>query len=363
MLSSRFSTRTRFAGLAAALTVAVSFTAACGSAPTEQAGGASASKAATATSAADLGGMDALIAEAKKEGELNVIALPRDWVNFGEILDTFADKYDIKINELEPAASSKRELDVADQLKPDVFDLTMDMAVYGAAKFAPYKVQGWQDLPDHIKDPSGAWYAAYGGYMSIGYDPRAVQPPASFSDLLKPGYRVALDGDPLRSSAAFGGVMAASMTTGAPRPEQGVELFAKLKQSGRLTDISRANVVVSWDHLNAARSAMQGDAWKVVIPKGAALGGYHVQAINKAAPHPAAARLWQEFLFSDEGQNLLQKGFARPARGEAMLMKGTLDTEQAAKLPKPPGPPVLMTIPQADAAKAYLKREWAESVG
>jgi putative spermidine/putrescine transport system substrate-binding protein len=313
------------------------------------------------------GTMERLVEAAQREGELNVIALPRDWVNFGEILDTFADKYDIKINELEPAANSKRELDVATQLKPDVFDLTMDMAVYGAAKFAPYKVQGWQDLPDHVKDPSGAWYAAYGGYMSIGYDPRAVKPPASFADLLKPGYRVALDGDPLRSSAAFGGVMAASMssgsTSGAPRPEQGVELFAKLKQAGRLTDMSKANVVVSWDHLNAARSALQGDAWKVVIPKGAALGGYHVQAINKAAPHPAAARLWQEFLFSDEGQNLLQKGFARPARGEAMLMKGTLDTEQAAKLPKPPGPPVLMTIPQQDAAKAYLKREWTKSVG
>ncbi|GAA3577068.1 extracellular solute-binding protein [Nonomuraea rosea] len=300
---------------------------------------------------------------AKREGQLNVIALPREWVNYGEIIDTFADKFDIKVNQLEPGASSKRELDAAAQLKPDVFDLTMDVAVSGAAKFAPYKVQGWQDLPDDVKDPSGAWYAAYGGYMSIGYDPRAVKPPATFADLLKPGYRVALDGDPLRSAAAFDGVMAASMRSGAPQPEQGVALFAKLKQAGRLTDPAKANVIVAWDHLNAARSAAQPEAWKVTIPRDAPLGGYHVQAINKAAPHPAAARLWQEFLFSDEGQNLLQKGYARPARGEAMLMKGTLDAEQAAKLPKAPGPPVLMTIPQADAAKSYLKREWTKSVG
>jgi putative spermidine/putrescine transport system substrate-binding protein len=307
--------------------------------------------------------MERLAEAAKREGELNVIALPHDWVNYGELIDTFADKYGLKINELEPGASSRRQIDAATQLKPDVFDLTLDVAVKEAARFAPYKVQGWQDLPDHVKDPSGAWYAAYGGYMSIGYDPRAVKPPASFADLLRPEYRVALDGDPLQSASAFGGVMAASMRSGVPRPDQGVSLFAKLKQAGRLTEPAKANTIVAWDHLNAARSAAHSDRWKVTILRDAALGGYHVQAINKAAPHPAAARLWQEFLFSDEGQNLLQKGWARPARGEAMLMKGTLDTEQAAKLPKAPGPPVLITIPQADAAKAYLKREWAKSVG
>ncbi|MEV4289057.1 ABC transporter substrate-binding protein [Nonomuraea bangladeshensis] len=307
--------------------------------------------------------MDRLVEAAKREGQLNVIALPREWVNYGEVIDAFADKYGIKVNELEPNASSRRQIDAAATLKPDVFDLTLDVAVKEAARFAPYKVQGWLDVPDRVKDPSGAWYAAYGGYMSIGYDPRAVKAPASFADLLNPGYQVALDGDPLRSASAFGGVMAASMRGGVPRPDQGVSLFARLKQAGRLTDLAKANTIVAWDHLNAARGAAHSDRWKVVIPRDAALGDYHVQAINKAAPHPAAARLWQEFLFSDEGQNLLQKGWARPSRSEAMAMKGTLDAEQAARLPKAPGPPILLTIPQEDAGKAYLRKEWAKSVG
>ncbi|MEW9553500.1 ABC transporter substrate-binding protein [Nonomuraea sp. NPDC050783] len=307
--------------------------------------------------------MERLAEAAKREGELNVIALPREWVNYGEVIDTFADKYGIKVNELEPNASSARQIEAAGRLKPDVFDLTLDTAVKEAARFAPYKVQGWLDLPDNVKDPAGAWYAAYGGYMSIGYDPREVKPPAGFADLLGPGYRVALDGDPLRSAAAFDGVMAASMRAGVPRPDQGVSLFAKLKQAGRLTDPAKANTIVAWDHLNAARGAAHPDRWKVVIPRDAALGDYHVQAISKAAPHPAAARLWQEFLLSDEGQNLLQKGWARPARGEAMAMRGTLDTEQAARLPRAPGPPVLLTIPQQDAGKSYLKKQWAKSVG
>ncbi|WP_049562197.1 ABC transporter substrate-binding protein [Nonomuraea sp. SBT364] len=307
--------------------------------------------------------MERLAQAAKQEGALHVIALPRDWVNYGEIIDTFADKYGIEVKELEPQANSKRSLDAAAQLKPDVFDLTLDVAVANASRFAPYKVQGWLDLPDHVKDPRGAWYAAYGGYMSLGYDPRAVPAPASFADLLKPGYKVALDGDPLRSAAAFDGVMAASLQGGMPQPKRAVDLFGKLKQAGQLTDPAHANVIVNWDHLNAARSAQDSASWKVTIPRGAELGAYHVQAINKDAPHPAAARLWQEFLFSDEGQNLFQKGYARPARGEAMVMKGSLDTEQAAKLPVAPGPPVLLTIPQTDAAKTYLGKEWARSVG
>ncbi|MFI6500614.1 ABC transporter substrate-binding protein [Nonomuraea typhae] len=307
--------------------------------------------------------MERLAQSAQKEGALNVIGLSRDWVNYGEIIDAFADKYGIKVNELEPKASSAREIQAAAQLKPDVFDLTLDVAVASAARFAPYKVQDWQDLPDHVKDPKGAWYGAYGGYMSIGYDPRKVSAPASFADLARPGYTVALAGDPLKAASAFNGVMAASMRSGPPVPERGVGLFAKLKQGGRLADPAAANVVVDWDHLNAARAAENPEAWKVMIPRDAALGGYYVQAISKEAPHPAAARLWQEFIFSDEGQNLLQKGFARPARGEAMLMRGTLDTEQAAKLPVAPGPPLLLTIPQADAAKSYLKREWTHNVG
>ncbi|WP_308164807.1 ABC transporter substrate-binding protein [Nonomuraea sediminis] len=304
------------------------------------------------------GTMERLAEEAKKEGSLNVIGIPRDWVNYGEIIDTFADRYGVKVNELEPGANSSREIEAAGELKPDVFDLTLDVAVANAGKFAPYKVLGWQDLPDHVKDPKGAWYAGYGGYMSIGYDPRRVQAPTSFADLVKPGYTVALDGDPLRSAAAFDGVMAASLQSGTPRVEQGVNLFEKIKQAGRLTTADKANVIVDWDHLNAARAAKDAEAWKVTIPRDAPLGAYYVQAINKNATHPAAARLWQEFLFSDEGQNLLQKGYARPARGEAMMMRGTLDTEQAARLPAAPGAPVLLTIPQQDAAKAYIKHEW-----
>jgi putative spermidine/putrescine transport system substrate-binding protein len=88
-----------------------------------------------------------------------------------------------------------------------------------------------------------------------------------------------------------------------------------------------------------------------------------VQAINKDAPHPAAARLWQEFLYSDEAQNLWLKGGARPVRADAMIKAGTVDKTALAALPTTQGTPVFITPAQSDKAKTYLADNWAKTVG
>ncbi|GIH98940.1 ABC transporter substrate-binding protein [Planobispora takensis] len=312
--------------------------------------------------------MERLVEEARKEGSLNVIGLARDWANYGEIIDVFSDEYGIKVNELEPGASSAQEIEAVPRLKPDVFDLSLEVAVANAGSFAPYKVRGWQDLPDDLKDYDGAWYAAYGGYMSIGYDAAKVPAPASYEDLLKPGYSLWLPGDPRDSAAAFGGVMATAFGRGGaegpgrPDARRGVEFFGRLKEAGNLAEPGATpTAVLDWDFLNAGRVASR-KGWKVVIPGGGVLGSYYVQAIGRDAPHPAAARLWQEFLFSDRGQNLLLKGYARPARMEAMRMRGTLDAELARRLPETAARPVVLTVPETDAARAYIRSEWAVAV-
>ena len=69
------------------------------------------------------------------------------------------------------------------------------------------------------------------------------------------------------------------------------------------------------------------------MPPNAAVAGYYYQAINADAPHPAAARLWQEFLYSDEGQNLWLAGGARPVRADAMVEAGTIDKAAVDALP------------------------------
>lgn len=311
-----------------------------------------------------------LIGAAKKEGELTLVGVSRDRVNLGALVNRFSEEYGIEVRLAEPEASSGRQIELADKVQPDVFDLRLDVAVAHSGRFAPYRVAVWDEIPDDLKAPDSTWYAAYGGYVSIGYDSRKVNAPASFEDLLRPDagklVKVALPGDPRNVAAAFDGVMASALTDGWPKVRRGVEYFAELKRLDRLVPPQRATVLIDWDHANLARGAtagQSGSAWRVVVPRDHILADYRVQAISKKAPHPAAARLWQEFLFSDEAQNLLLKGYARPARMEAMQMRGTLDAEAAAKLPKATGAPVVLTVPQTDEGRAFLRTRWAAVVG
>ncbi len=92
---------------------------------------------ATASSVAAGGGMNALVAAAKKEGTLNVITLPANWANYGTIMKDFTAKYGIKVNDANPDGSSQDELNAVNQLKgqdraPDVLDMGTAFAVKGA---------------------------------------------------------------------------------------------------------------------------------------------------------------------------------------------------------------------------------------
>lgn len=339
--------------------------------------------AAKATSAADLGGMDKLIEAAKAEGELNVIALPPDWANYGEIIKAFNTKYGIKVNSAQPDASSQDEINAAKQLKgqngaPDVFDVGTAVALANTSIFAPYKVATWNDIPDALKEASGKWVNDYGGYMSIGYDAAKVPAPTSLADLLGAAYKgkVALNGDPTQAGAAFNGVVMASLGSGGSADDisKGVDFFNQLKKAGNFLPVDptpatiesgQTPVVFDWDYLNVAQGVkLKGKVdWKTVVPSNAVVGSYYIQAINVDAPHPAAARLWQEFLYSDEGQNLWLKGGARPVRADAMTTAGTLDTAAFSALPAAVGTPVFLTEAQTKSANDYLAANWAKAIG
>ncbi|HSU01016.1 MAG TPA: ABC transporter substrate-binding protein [Nocardioides sp.] len=334
---------------------------------------------ASATSAEDFGGMDELVKAAQDEGELNVIALPPDWANYGEMISTFEEKYDIEVNSDQPDAASQDEINAANDLAgtdraPDVFDLGQSVALANTDLFAPYQVETWDDIPDEFKDAEGTWVNDYGGYMSIGYDSAVVPDVTSLADLLKPEFKgkVALNGDPTQAGAAFSGVMMAAIANGGSADDiaPGVEFFTELKEAGNFltvdpdsTTIEQGTtpVVIDWDYLGAAAAA-NVDTWKTVVPEEAVVAGYYFQAINADAPHPAAARLWQEFLYSDEGQNLWLKGGARPVRGDAMAEAGTIDEELWGALPEVGGEPVIPTDEQTVTAGEYLAANWSKAI-
>ncbi|MET0701387.1 MAG: ABC transporter substrate-binding protein [Mycobacterium sp.] len=332
-----------------------------------------------ATSVADFGGMDGLVKAAKDEGALNVIALPPDWANYAEVISTFSNKYGIKVTSAQPDANSQDEINAANQQKgkstaPDVFDLGQAIALANTDLFAPYKVSTFDDIPAQFKDPDGTWVNDYGGYMSVGYDSAKVPEITGFNDLLKPEFqgKVALNGDPTTASAAANGVLMAAIANGGSVDDvaAGVDFFHRLHQANNFVPVDptpatiesgQTPVVIDWDYLNAAETK-KIPSWKVFVPANALVGGYYFQAINKDGPHPAAARLWQEFLFSDEGQNLYLKGLARPVRVDAMTKAGTVDKALLDALPPVNGTPVLPTDEQSKKIADYLGGNWAKAV-
>jgi putative spermidine/putrescine transport system substrate-binding protein len=202
-----------------------------------------------------------------------------------------------------------------------------------------------------------------------------VPAPTSVADLLKADYKgkVALNGDPTQAGAAFSGVAMASIANGGSADDiaPGVEFFKKLKAAGNFLPVDptpatiasgQTPVVFDWDYLNVAQGTKLA-SWKTFVPANAVVGSYYVQAISKDAPHPAAARLWQEFLYSDEGQNLWLKGGARPVRADAMEKAGTIDKTAFGALPKVEGTPVFLTEEQTNKAKEYLSANWAKAIG
>ncbi|NNH68891.1 extracellular solute-binding protein [Nocardia uniformis] len=377
---------TRIAGLTASLIVATAALAGCGAKNEDAALTATGVNAATATSAADFGGMDALIEAAKKEGKLHVIALPPDWANYAEVLEAFKAKYGIEIESENPDASSSEEIDAIKTRKgqdraPDVLDIGVAYALSGTKEdlFAPYKVANWDAVPAGMKDPNGNWLNDYGGYVSIGCDAARIQVcPTSFADLLKPEYKgkVALNGNPTKSGSAYSGVFAAALANGGSFDDiqPGMDFFTKLKQSGNFNPVEatpatvqkgETPISIDWDYLNAGYAEQfkdKGVDFKVAIPSDGKFANYYAQAINKHAPHPAAARLWQEFLFSAEGQNLWLKGYARPVLLPTMISDGTVDKAAVAKLPVVEGDPTFPTPEQVTAAKNALAAGWDKAV-
>ena len=370
--------RLGLAGLAALALLA----AGCGSSgPSSSSGGYNWSN---ATSAASGGGMAKLIAAAKKEGTLNVIALPNDWANYGTIIKDFSAKYGIKVNSIAPSDSSAQEVTQIEQKKgtslaADVLDVGGSVATASTSLFAPYEVATWSSIPAGLKDPSGLYTGDYGGYMSVGYNSAKFGTITSLSQLLGSKFKsaVALNGNPTEANAALNGVMMANLADGgsAGNIADGVNFFHKLKAAGNYVPVQATPatikagttpVVFNWDYLNTAAVVGQpASTWKVFIPSNATLGGFYYQAINKDAPHPAAARLWEEFLFSQAavgGQNLWLEGGARPSEQQAMTSNGTINKTAAAALPPVVGTPIFLTQAQATAAATYLAANWAKAV-
>jgi len=332
-------------------------------------------------------GLEELVAAAQAEGELTTIALPRNWCNYGEALDTFSARYGIKINELNPDAGSGDELEAIRANKdnkgpqaPDVIDIGFAFGPQAQAEglIQPYKVSTWDTIPDEVKDPEGYWYGDYYGVMSFMVNKDVVQnTPQSWADLLSEEYnaQIALSGDPRVSNQAILSVQNASLAAGGTLedPAKGLEFFAELNSKGNLVPVISNNALVArgetpiritWDYLalGGADEMAGNPPIEVVIPSDGRLAGVYLQAISAYAPHPNAAKLWMEFLYSDEGQIIWMKGYCHPVREPDLRARGVVPQELLDKLPDVSGA-VFPTNDQLVQGKEVVVANWDSIVG
>ena len=355
------------------------------------------------------GGMDALVAAAKKEGKLNVITLPRDWANYGEAMDLFSKAFGIKITDDNPDGSSAYEIQTVRTAPaskvPDAVDVGITYGADNANLFSPYKVQNWKDITPTYKDANGRWYGDYAGVIALSYDTSIPKAPTSFNDLKDPAFKnmVAIGGDPSGAQEALMSVFAANLANGGTTAnvQTGIDYFKALKTSGNFVTVlangqnllaGAYKVSFSWSFNGpgaVATAAAAGKTIKYVIPSDAVIKGTpYIMAIPFNAPHPAAARLWTEFLYSENkgktsktvgstkgmtgskifaaingGQNIWIAGGALPIEYDAMVAKGT-NAAAPAGYGIPAGAKIVTPSPaDQDAAKALLKAQWPAIAG
>jgi putative spermidine/putrescine transport system substrate-binding protein len=317
--------------------------------------GSSASTTSSATAGVNMSGpidMQTLITNAKKEGVLQAVGIPPEWADYADILSNYTSKYVPVDYKADAEYSSAQEVEVFKQSVHhpygDIGDVGFSFGpiVIQQGLVSPYKHANWADIPDELKNPDGYWCTEYWGAQSFVVNTRVVKnPPTSFKDLLTNNYKnmIGIDGDPRQATdalyAVYSAALAQSGSTDSMQP--GIDFFAQLKKKGNFTparsneaNLSKGEVGIGvmWDYLGLGFRDKY--PWiKVIIPSDGSLAGPYISIINKTAPHPFAARLWNEYIFSDEGQLFYLKGYAHPARYQKLAAAGKVPADLAAKLP------------------------------
>lgn len=329
--------------------------------------------------------IDEIITKAKQEGQLRAYGMPPGWANWEGCFGTLEQKYGIKSTyQPEGGLSSAEEVQkfLAEVNAPvgDIADVGIVFGPEAKAKgaTAAYKVSRWADIPDQLKDPDGHWASNYGGVLAFAVNPEKVgSVPKSWEELRTGNFSnmVAINGDPRQSNSALLAVIAAAYANGGSIDtiEKGIDIFADLKKKGNFTPAKadtaglqsgEVGIAIKPDFLCLTdRDTFKGNPKiEVVIPSDGAIATNYAQIVNKVAPHPYAARLFQEFIFSDEGQLTMLKEYVRPT----LIDKLKIPDDVMAKLPDQSqyknAHAAITDTAKIDAAKKVVTEQWGPKV-
>jgi iron(III) transport system substrate-binding protein len=176
-----------------------------------------------------------------------------------------------------------------------------------------YGPKGVAPFPEGFKDKTGFYYGMRATLSVIAYNPKIVSEkdaPATWKDLLNTKW----SGKLVTAHPGYSGIIMTHVL--ALVNQYGWEYFRQLAKN-KLHLVQSANdpagVVASGERpvgVNGAeyyyyKTQKQGNPIKIVYPKEGVPLVVSPVAIAKDAPHPNAAKLFMEFIFSKESQQLL----------------------------------------------------------
>ena len=330
-----------------------------------------------------------LVKAAQAEGALTLIAMPRTWANYGEIISQFEQTYGIPVTVESPNATSAQELTALRLMRgqarlPDVIEVGPPFAVQAVQQglVVPYKPTAWDQIPERLRDPNGMWIGTYFGLISFGVNTTKVSnPPTTWAELNDAAYKgmAATNGDPRQANSALNAVWAASLANGGSLDniDPGIQYFGELSQEGiyiplqaNVANLANQQVLIALDwsfNMPGAANVLSqtGLTLTASVPSDGVMGGYYCDAITNGAPHPNAARLWMEWVTSGKGAQLYLDGGAVPALYSQFVEQGKVPQEIQDQLPDQQTLDALQfpTEDQQAKASAEVASQWNSAVG
>lgn len=278
--------------------------------------------------------LDEIIEGAKAEGHVESVGMPDSWANWGLSWEGLEAEYGI--THADTDMSSAEELQMfATEGENGTKDIGDVGFAFGSQAIEQDLVQGyktsyWDSVPDWAKAEDGKWMVAYTGCTTFLTNTELVSDvPTSWADVKAGDYTVAL-GD-INGGTAQAAVIASAYAFGGSLDnlDPAFEFWTELAEAGRINtlDILQANfesgevsMGVIWSYTAIPyKEQISQYAMEATIPSDGSIMSGYASVINKYAPHPYAAALAREYIFSDAGQANLAKAGAIPTRTDVEI--------------------------------------------
>jgi putative spermidine/putrescine transport system substrate-binding protein len=288
------------------------------------------------------------VARAKDQvTEFVTYGMPDDWANYGEVRKQFAAKHGFQFQHQDTDMSSLEEITKFDAEKNNPKAMMADIGMlYGplAEKrgvVPNYLPPNATALPAGFKAGTGGWIATFVGVPAIVVNTDVIKTlPRSWADLAKPEYAGKVGAiDPTKSGTAATSFLSwvyasggdeTNMAPGTDLAKKIVANFAAAEGNAQTLEKGEVPIQIKYDYnCNAAAAKVKekGINAEVVIPgvsiyapSALMLNKYHINKMD-------AAKLFMEYVLSDEGQEIFAKFGARPIR----FVLGDLKLPESAK--------------------------------